>query len=69
VKEGDSNLFRRETTTINGQTSPAPQLGFKELIRLLIFLRSSSLFSLQRFGILESQKRRCLMTVKINKKN
>jgi len=56
VKEGDSNLFRRETTTINGQTSPAPQLGFKELIRLLIFLRSSSLFSLQRFGILESQK-------------
>jgi hypothetical protein len=26
VKEGDSNLFYRETTMINGQTSPAPLL-------------------------------------------
>ena len=43
--------------------------GFQRvtLIRLVILLRSSSLFTLQRFGILESQKRRRLMTVKIKK--
>jgi hypothetical protein len=38
--------------------------GFQRGIRLLILLRSSSLFSVQRFGILESQKRRRLMIVK-----
>jgi hypothetical protein len=64
VKEGDSNLFRRDQLSDVCCSSAEFQRQKVTLIRFI----ASFFFCLQRFGILDGKKRRRLMTVKIKKK-
>jgi hypothetical protein len=71
VKEGDSNLFRRETTTINSQDVLCSSAGFQrvELIRFAAIVPNIAtfFFTLQSsaFWPFKRPKQRRLMTANI----